>query len=584
VRQPNIIWPSEDETKDIVSNTGLRVAEMEASIRRAILAGERLARVGLDRIAAAVAGDRSSWVNRWNRDEVLTMWFGRVDKANHAMDVHRRLETAYGRLSGHLLHVKVRASLGKNVPAENGGYFFSPDTFRLAASWFAFDDNTRGSIIIHELLHQWFDDQELTPGNRVYGPIEARQLAATDPDAARRSAANYDQYCLYLLQGDDDGIWEAIGGYFPSGAAVRAVSRRPDQVDAFVTGNNGVVYTSAWGGDRWSGADNDWWPIGGVFPPGAPIDVVARTPDNLDVFVTGNNGVVYTSAWSPGEGWSGVDNNWRPIGGEFPPAAPVSAVSRSRDTIDLFAIDSNGAVCTSYWRAGEGWSAIGDRWTRMGELFPRRGPRRAPAGPRPVTVVSRTPDDMDLFVTGPDGVVYTSRWRKGKGWSGVADGWTPIGGFFPPGARVSVVARTPDNLDAFITGHNGVVYTSTWRTGGTWSGVGNRWRPIGGVFPPGATVAAVARGADEIQAFVTGNDGVAYQSIWAEGSGWSGVDNSWWLLGDLGPAGAPPGAALDVVDCGTVGVFVTGENGIVYTQLEPNRTGARRSWAATNSA
>jgi hypothetical protein len=35
----------------------------------------------------------------------------------------------------------------------------------------------------------------------------------------------------------------------------------------------------------------------------------------LDLFITGNNGIVYTAWWHQGFDWSGINNNWFPIGG-----------------------------------------------------------------------------------------------------------------------------------------------------------------------------------------------------------------------------------------------------------------------------
>jgi hypothetical protein len=98
-----------------------------------------------------------------------------------------------------------------------------------------------------------------------------------------------------------------------------AVARMPEQLDLFVTGNDGRVYTSWWSlGHQWSGINNNWEPIGGTFPAGAPVSAVARMPEQLDVFIVGNDGRVYTSWWSLGHQWSGINNNWVSIGGFFP--------------------------------------------------------------------------------------------------------------------------------------------------------------------------------------------------------------------------------------------------------------------------
>lgn len=92
------------------------------------------------------------------------------------------------------------------------------------------------------------------------------------------------------------------------------------------------------------------------------------------------------------------------------------------------------------------------------------------------------------------------------------DNWRPIGGIFPPNATVTAVARTKDNLDLFICSNDGRVYTSWWYSGTDWSGVNNNWRAIGRFFPPGAKVAAVARTIDSLDLFVCGNDSRVYTS------------------------------------------------------------------------
>jgi hypothetical protein len=48
----------------------------------------------------------------------------------------------------------------------------------------------------------------------------------------------------------------------------------------------------------WSGIYDNWRSLGGIFPVGAPVVATSRNPDNLDLFVTGNDGRVYTSWWS----------------------------------------------------------------------------------------------------------------------------------------------------------------------------------------------------------------------------------------------------------------------------------------------
>ena len=196
----------------------------------------------------------------------------------------------------------------------------------------------------------------------------------------------------------------------------------------------------------------------------------------------------------------------------------VSAAARQHGSLDLFTAANDGVVHTAWWNAGADWPAIDIGWRPIGGFFPKGAP---------VSAVARTPGNLDLFVTGNDGVVYTSWWSQGHDWSGVGNRWRPIGGVFPAGAPVSAVARTPGNLDLFVTGNDGVVYTSWWSHGHDWSGVNNTWRNIGGVFPAANPVAAVARGPGNLDLFVVGHDGRVYTSWWSAGHDWSGLGNNW---------------------------------------------------------
>ncbi len=380
-------------------------------------------------------------------------------------------------------------------------------------------------------------------GNRpnLRALVSAKKLAPVT--AVARSKYNLDLfvvgndgvvYTSWWYNGADwSGInnnWRPIGGYFPPGTQVSAVARSKDNLDLFVIGYNGVVYTSWWyNGADWSGINNNWRPIGGTFPVGATVSAVARSKDNLDLFVTGNDGIVYTSWWYNGADWSGINNNWRPIGGVFPAGAPVTAVTRLKDNLDLFITGNDGIVYTSWWYSGVDWSGIGNKWKPIGGIFP--------AGTL-VSAVARTGNNLDLFAVAVDGVVYTSWWYAGAtDWSGIGNKWKPIGGIFPVDAQISAVARTEHNLDLFAVARDGVVYTSWWYNGAAdWSGIGNKWRPIGGIFPVDAQISAVARTGDNLDLFAVARDGVVYTSWWYNGADWSGIGNKWRSLGGYFPA------------------------------------------------
>ena len=77
----------------------------------------------------------------------------------------------------------------------------------------------------------------------------------------------------------------------------------------------------------------------------------------------------------------------------------------------------------------------------------------------PITVVSRRPDHLDLFVTGTDGRIYSTWWHEGQGWAG----WFNVsGGAAALGSPIDAIARFPEHLDLFVTGTDGRIYSTWW--------------------------------------------------------------------------------------------------------------------------
>ncbi len=312
------------------------------------------------------------------------------------------------------------------------------------------------------------------------------------------------------------GWWELNGGRAAPGAPIHAVSRSADKLDAFVVGTDNRIYTAAWEpsfSDWWHG----WWPLnGGVAAPGAHVTAVSRNTDKLDVFVVGTDGRVYTAAWEPSfpDWWHG----WWPIGNiRVPQGAPVHAVSRSADKLDIFVTDVNGVIMTAAWEP-----AFTDGWHGWWEL---NGGRAAPGAA--VTAVSRNTDKLDVFVVGTDGRVYTAAWEPSfpDWWHG----WWPIGNIrAPQRAPVHAVSRSADKLDIFVTDVNGVIMTAAWEPAFTdwWHGW---WELNGGRAAPGAAVTAVSRSTDKLDAFVIGNDGRVWTAAWEPSfpDWWHG----WWPIG-----------------------------------------------------
>ncbi|WP_121118239.1 hypothetical protein [Croceibacterium ferulae] len=310
------------------------------------------------------------------------------------------------------------------------------------------------------------------------------------------------------------GFWHLNGGFGAPGAPVTAVSRAPDHLDIFVTGTDGHVYTAAW--TPTSGGWRGWWRIGDVrCPPRTPVHVVSRSRDKLDIFVTDTSGRVMSAAWEPGftDGWHGW---WHINGGRGQPGAPVTAVSRAPDHLDIFVVGTDGHAYTAAWHPGSGgWMG----WWRIGAIrFP---------GHAPLTAISRSRNKLDIFGTANGGETMTAAWEPGftDGWHGW---WHIRGGRAQPGTPIHPVSRSADKLDIFVTGTDGTTYTAAWEPAFTdgWHGW---WNLRGGRTALGGAVTGVSRSPDFLDAWVVGLDGRVFTAAWEPGftDGWRG----WWPMG-----------------------------------------------------
>jgi hypothetical protein len=308
------------------------------------------------------------------------------------------------------------------------------------------------------------------------------------------------------------GWWHIRSGIVKSGAAVTGVARRKDFLDIFATGTDGFVYTAAWPAPTtWGG----WWRIRDLkLPQGAEVNVVSRSTDKLDVFATDTTGRVMSAAWEPAftDGWRGW---WHIQGGKAQPGAPITAVSRSADKLDIFVTGTDGYVYTAAWEPGRGWRG----WWRIGNL-------KVAAATR-IAAVSRRADHLDIFAAGADGRVYTAAWQPAftDGWRG----WWRIGDLtLPAGSQVHAVSRSTDKLDVFATDGGGRTCTAAWEPAFSdgWRGW---WHIRGGKAAAGAAITAVSRSANKLDVFVTGTDGRVYTAAWepASSDGWRG----WWPIG-----------------------------------------------------
>jgi hypothetical protein len=266
------------------------------------------------------------------------------------------------------------------------------------------------------------------------------------------------------------GWWNILQGAIPPDGTVTAVSRAATKLDVFHVSNDGKVYTAAWDKQTADGEWRGWWPIKVIAAkPGSPVAAIARTPNKLDIFVTGKDGKVYTAAWDK-QAAKGEWQGWWPIGDlSAPSGAPVSVVSRGPDNLDIFVVGNDSRVYTTAWAkhaAGGKWQS----WRLVKTLTAKPG--------TPVAVVSREPHNLDIFTLGSDNKVYTAAWDKHVA-DGQWRGWWPVGDKSAKSkSAVAAVSRSPLKLDIFIVGSDGKIHTAAWdpkKAKGEWQG----WWSIG---------------------------------------------------------------------------------------------------------
>jgi hypothetical protein len=308
--------------------------------------------------------------------------------------------------------------------------------------------------------------------------------------------------------------WKSIRGHFQPSTKISVVSRASEHLDLFICDDHGDVYTAWW--NNFFGFNEIWEKLGDGFPANAEIAVVACNEGCLDIFICGKDGQVHYRQWRMDRHplnllRRGAWGPWKLLNGSFPIGVRISAVTRPSEQMDIFACDCNGSVRTSSSRSAGNWS----EWETIGVGFP--------AGAA-VTAIFRN-RSLHLFVCGKDGQVYTAQWTEDSGWP-QPDSWTSLNGSFPPGTTVTAIFRSSREIDLFICARNGSVSTSWWTIGEVWS----EWKLIGEESPGRVEVAAVVRNpGSDVEAFVGSYDGQKYMVEMKRGAP-SRWDERWQLI------------------------------------------------------
>ena len=332
-------------------------------------------------------------------------------------------------------------------------------------------------------------------------------------------ASNLEIFVDSVLNQEAWGPWQRIkdSGYEDGFTApiqpIAAVKRDEHQLDIFVTGRDGVVFTN-YVVDH--GDWNNWiWIDDAAHPdqrwraaPGSPVTAVKRDEHQLDIFVVGHGGAIFTN-WVVDDGpW----NEWIRIedsgyeDGFTAPIQPIAAVKRDEHQLDIFVTGRDGVVFTNYVVDHGDWN----NWIWIDDAaHPDQRWRAAPGSP--VTAVKRDEHQLDIFVVGPDGQIYTN-WVTDHGhWNN----WIRIGrDFTAPIQPIAAVKRDEHQLDIFLTAHgNGIdgVYTNWVVDHGSWQDewlrIDDYQSPDHFIVPSGSPVTAVKRDDHQLDIFVVDGHG-----------------------------------------------------------------------------
>jgi hypothetical protein len=301
-----------------------------------------------------------------------------------------------------------------------------------------------------------------------------------------------------------------------TGAQVTAVSRHPNKLDVLTIGSDNRVWTAASDVNVGNGAWYGWWCIlNGVARPGSPVAIVSRDPNKLDVFIIGADGGIWTAAWDAHVA-NGAWRGWWRIGvATAAPGSPVAIVSRDPNKLDVFIIGAEGGIWTAAWDAhvaNGAWRG----WSRVLDAIP--DPHST------ISVVSRDPAKLDVFIVASDGSIYTAAMDDNYD-HGAWRGWWGIGSGLQPGAAIQAVARDPNKLDVFTFGTDNGIYTAAWdqyQANATWRGW---WRVLDGLAATDSPLAVESRGPNLLDVFILGLDGAIWEADW--NGDWAG----WWNTG-----------------------------------------------------
>ncbi|KAH7084570.1 heterokaryon incompatibility protein-domain-containing protein [Paraphoma chrysanthemicola] len=280
------------------------------------------------------------------------------------------------------------------------------------------------------------------------------------------------------------------------------------------------------------------------------ITAIARRSEELDLFLCGPDGEVYSLLLKNGSNRSGSATE---IGGDFPPGAKVTPISRDAGKLDIFACDIDGRISTSWWHAIGfiGWTPWWVSWCQVGEHF---------SGGTKVAAILRKGRVTHLFAQAEDGQIHTLQWTSDEGWSKDLRG-QPLPRKeqgFPNGAHITVIARNEEHMNLFVCDGDGNIATVEWSSDAGWTS----WKLIGQEFLAQTEITVIVRNENTLEIFACRPNGKICTTIWTADSGWQRTWNDISLGANINAQSKVAAAKLSPE---TTELFVLGSDGFIHT-------------------
>ena len=252
------------------------------------------------------------------------------------------------------------------------------------------------------------------------------------------------------------------------GAPVAASWANEDHLDLFVTDRFGVVHSTYWDDNDGGYRAEGWFPIRSdtIFKPGAQVSVTRSGEDHLDLFAADRDGVVRSIWWDVdggyrAEGWFAIHSEKKTA-----PGAQVTALWADDKHLDLFMTGDDGVVRSIYWDARE---PLG---YRSGGWFEIHSDVKSKPGAPVEALWSHDQTKLHLFIADIGGRIMEAVWPNEfdstNPWQNWVPIWPPLGPPFTPRAQYktiaggAVTASHPRgvHLDAFMVDVTGSPFTS----------------------------------------------------------------------------------------------------------------------------